>query len=115
MHRQHKYRKRWSPFIFVPLALAVIALLAGVVMLLWNATISPLFDLPEIKFWQALALFALCRLLFGRLGPPPAYRQHQVGKSRAAWKEKWGNMSEEERAAFKARWKERCGKRGEGN
>lgn len=111
MHRQHKYRKRWSPFLFVPLVLVVIALLSWVVMLLWNATVSPLFELPEIKFWQALALFVLCRLLFGRLGPPAAFQKG--GQKRTAWKEKWRNMSEEDRAIFKARWKERCGKRGE--
>jgi membrane protein required for beta-lactamase induction len=40
-----------------------------VVMLLWNWLAPALFRLPEITFWQALGLLALCRILFGGIGP----------------------------------------------
>ena len=113
MYRNHKYRRRWSPLwvgLFVVLALVV---LSWVVMLLWNYAVQPLFGLPAMTIGQAAALLILCRILFGRLGPPSHKREH-LRKRKAAWKEKWGQMSDEERAAFRARWKEKCRpKRGE--
>ena len=108
MYRQHKYRRRWSPLwmgLFWVLALVV---LSWVVMFLWNFAVQPLFGTPPMDMAQAAALLILCRILFGRLGPP-AHKREQMRKRKAAWKEKWGKMSDEERAAFKARWKEKCG------
>lgn len=98
--------KRRPPFflLFIPLAIAG---LTTVVMLLWNWLMPELFGLPKIPFWKALGLFALCRLLFGSFrfggGPPPFIRERL--------KEKWSNMSDEEREAFKSRWRNRCGPR----
>lgn len=106
MYRQNKHR-RWSPLwmgFFIVLALLA---LSWAVMFLWNFTVSPLFDLPEMTMLQAAALLLLCRILFGRLGPPPGKREH-FRKRKAAWKEKWGKMSDEERAAFRSRWKDKC-------
>ena len=34
------------------------------VMWLWNYTMPDIFNLPEISFWQALALNVLCNCLF---------------------------------------------------
>lgn len=96
--------KKRRPFflLLIPLALAGLACL---VMMLWNWLVPELFGLPKIQFWKALGLFALCRLLFGSFrfggGPPPFVRERL--------KEKWNNMSEEERAAFKSKWRNRCG------
>jgi len=39
-----------------------------VVMHLWNWNLPALFGWPQITFWQALGLFALCRILFGGFG-----------------------------------------------
>ena len=108
MYRNHKYRRRWSPLwvgLFVVLALVV---LSWVVMLLWNYAVQPLFGLPAMTIGQAAALLILCRILFGRIGPPAEKREY-MRKRKAAWKEKWGKMSDEERAAFRARWKDKCG------
>ncbi len=113
MYRNHKYRSRWSPLwvgLFIVLALVV---LSWVVMLLWNYAVQPLFGLPAMTIGQAAALLVLCRILFGRLGPPP-HKREQMRKRKAAWKEKWGKMSDEDRAAFRARWKEKCGPRRRG-
>ena len=68
---------------------------------------QPLFGLPAMTIGQAAALLILCRILFGRIGPPQHKREY-MRKRKAAWKEKWGTMSDEDRAAFKARWKEKC-------
>ena len=35
---------------------------------LWNALIPAILGLPKISFWQALGLFILSRILFGRFG-----------------------------------------------
>ena len=51
--------------LFASAAAAVMALL---VLTLWNALMPAIFGLPAIGFWQALGLFALSRLLFGRWG-----------------------------------------------
>ena len=91
-----------------------LVVLSWIVMLLWNFAVQPLFDAPAMNMAQAAALLVLCRILFGRLGPPP-HRREQMHKRKTAWKEKWGKMSEEERAAFRARWKEKCGSGRGGN
>jgi len=50
----------------IPVAMAVfIAVGGGVVMLLWNWLLPPLFGWPEITIWQGFGLLALCRILFG--------------------------------------------------
>ncbi len=48
---------------------------------LWAVTLSPLFDLPLISYWQAVGLIILSRLLFGGFGHhkngnhPPFHRK----------------------------------------
>lgn len=113
MYRQHKYRRRWSPLWMGLLLVLAVVVLSWVVMFLWNFAVQPLFGTPTMNMAQAAALLVLCRILFGRLGPPGHKGEH-IRKRKAAWKEKWGKMSEEERAAFKARWKEKCGPRHHG-
>lgn len=63
-------KPRLSKLIFlVPIGLAAITLfvfLGGqIVRLLWNGLLPPLFGWPEVTFWQAVGLLALCRILFG--------------------------------------------------
>lgn len=83
--------------------------LTYVVMLLWNWLMPALFHLPIINFWQALGLFALSRLLFGgfRFGRG---RHKRPPFANPAFREKFMNMSDEERQQFRAQWKQRCGK-----
>jgi hypothetical protein len=92
-------------FIFFPFLFAGFFLLAGgAVMLLWNAILPDIVAAKTITYWQALGLLALCRILFGgfrggnRRGGGPAFR------------EKWKNMSTEERSQFRAEWNKRCGR-----
>ena len=68
--------KRWKWYYIVPLAVvgapAIIALFVfvfgGIVMLLWNWLLPPLFGWPRITLLQAFGLLVLCRLLFGGFG-----------------------------------------------
>lgn len=80
-----------------------LAAISGAVMLLWNWLIPGIFGLATINFWQALGLFALARLLFGRLGFGHGRRMmhgrmHGMGENPIH--EKWMKMTPEERIAF---------------
>ena len=63
-------RKYWPLFIpVVLLGFGLFIFIGGeVVKWLWNWLVPPLFGLPMISFWQALALLVLCRILFGGFG-----------------------------------------------
>ena len=72
-----------------------------VVMRLWNWLLPPLFGWRTLNFWQALALLALCRILFGGFGG-----HHRGGHNRDHWRKrildaKCKNMSPEERERFR--------------
>jgi hypothetical protein len=95
--------KRKPIFILIPIAF--VFALSGAIMLLWNLLLPDLFQLPEISYWQAMGLFALSRLLFGRFG----FGRH--GKSpfsKPHLREKWSTMTEEEKQQFRERWEKRC-------
>ena len=87
--------------------LAAIAAFGAVAMLLWNALLPQIFSLPTLNYWQAVGLMLLARILFGglihdfaghggRKGRGDVYMFRQGNKLR----EKWMNMSEEERKEF---------------
>jgi len=58
-------------FVGMPIVLFGIAWLGVMGLLtmgLWNVLVPDLIRLPAIGYWQALALFVLSRVLFGRHG-----------------------------------------------
>src|SRR5436305_3632362 len=69
--------------------LVFVAIGGGVVLLLWNWLLPPLFAWPQLTFWQALGILALCRILFGGFGDPTK------GRRRTA--ERWDRLTPEER------------------
>lgn len=86
-------------WVAAPLGLAIFIAIGGqVVMLLWNWLAPALFGFPQITFWQALGLLALCRILFGGfgLGDGGSHRS----KSRRRMRERWEQMTPEERERF---------------
>jgi len=90
--------------------LVTCALFAVGVMLLWNALLPPIFALPQISYLQAAGLLILARLLFGGLGGLHGGRRSKRGRHPFhhgnKFREKWMNMSEEERKEFMEREKE---------
>jgi hypothetical protein len=76
-----------------------------IVLHLWNWLLPPLFGWHMITFWQAVALLALCRILFGRIGGGP-YRR---GGFRRRMSERWERMTPEERERFRQEMRGRCG------
>ncbi|HEY6865923.1 MAG TPA: hypothetical protein VI792_01630 [Candidatus Eisenbacteria bacterium] len=108
-------RGKWmvlAPLAIVAMA-AFVALGGVIVRWLWNWLTPPLFGWHAITFWQALALLALCRILFGGLGLGGSHRPGVRGRiadrmaDRVA--ERWDAMTPEERERFRQRLRERFG------
>ncbi len=80
------------------LAIACIAGLSGVIMVLWNLLVPDIFGLTTLTFWQALGLFVLTRLLFGRFGGKGGHGFDPMKSGPMA--EKWASMTAEQRKEF---------------
>lgn len=98
--------RKW--FIFFPFIIIAAALFFGwVVMLLWNAVLVPATSVAVLNYWQGVGLLVLSRILFsGFRGRPGSFRGGPPH-----WKEKWINMSEDEKIKFREEWKKRCEKK----
>jgi hypothetical protein len=90
---------------FLPIGAVCVLLLGTVIMLLWNWLVPPIFNGPEISFWQALGLFLLAKIIFGfggggwKKGGPYAWKHRYY--------EKFSSMSPEDRERFKEKLKEK--------
>jgi hypothetical protein len=81
------------------LGMVIFAWIGGeVVMLLWNWLAPELFGFRQISFWQALGLLALCRILFGGFGLGGGSPR---SNSRRRMRERWEQMTLEERERFR--------------
>jgi hypothetical protein len=90
---------------FAAFAAAALAVLGFVVMILWNWLMPTLFGWHQIRFWQALGLLALSKILFGGLRGPRGAHMHW----RKRMMERWEQMTPEEREKFREGMKGRCG------
>ena len=86
-------------------AVLALALFGFIVMQLWNWLLPALFGWKTIGFWQAAALLLLTRILFGGFGG----RGHMHGRWRSRMRERWEQMTPEEREKFRAGLRGRCG------
>jgi len=89
--------------------LAFMALGGFIVQWLWNWLMPALFGLKTVTFWQALALLALCRILFGGFAGHRATRGELRRRVADRLADKFERMSPEERERFRQRVRERCG------
>ena len=102
--KQYQFLKAIKVLLFVVVAGA---LLGFIIMHLWNWLMPAIFGLGLITFWQALGLFVLGKLLLG------GFHRHHGGRPR--WnrhmRERWDQMSTEEREKFRAgiRGRRGCG------
>ena len=86
-------------FVFVPL-------FGYVTMRLWNWLMPALFGWHLIGFWQAMGLLILCRILFGGFHG----RHGSHGHWRYRMRERWEQMTPEEREKFRQSMRGRfCG------
>jgi len=103
--------KKFWIFKWILFVIAGIALMGFVVMSLWNWLVPDLFHGPVLSYLQALGLLLLARLLVSGFSK---HGRHSCGGGRwknrfGQWKEKWEQMSPEERERMKALWQQRCG------
>ena len=94
-------------------AMAIFIWIGGeVVMHLWNWNLPAVFGWRQITFWQAIGLFALCRILFGDLGmrvsPRSKMRRRIDERVRQRMDERWERMTPEEREKFRQGLRGRC-------
>ena len=85
----------------------LMAALVGVVMLIWNAVLPDVIGVTEVNYWQMLGIIFLSRLLFG--GSKFGNNKHKRGR-RKHFKDKFMNMTDEEKENFKTEWKSRWDK-----
>ncbi len=77
-------------------------------MWLWNAILPSLLHANTITFWQSAGLLLLCRILFGGFRFNPSGRRPQFDKRWGNMREKWQNMSDEERSKLRSEMRNRC-------
>ena len=120
MNTPHKKGK----FLIALLFIAGLFLLPYIVMLLWNGILPEIIGVKTITYWQAVGIFILCKLLFGGFkgGGNHHHKKHQMMKRhfknccnnndnkssmKEALRDKFMNMSDEERENFRQKWKDR--------
>jgi Ca2+/H+ antiporter, TMEM165/GDT1 family len=91
--------------------IAAVLVFGLVVMSLWNAILPAVLGVKTISFIQALGILLLSKILFGGFGGS----RHRGGwRNKGKWiemKDKFAQMTPEEREKFKTEWKNKCGHR----
>ena len=89
---------------FILFAALGVLVFGFLVMQLWNWLVPSLFGLHSITFAQALGLLILGKILFGGF-----HRGAGRGRWRSGMRERWAQMTPEEREKFRAGM-HRCGR-----
>lgn len=108
--KNHNFNKR-KKIGFVLFILVAIFLLPYIVMLLWNALFPAIIGVKTITYLQAAGIFVLSKILFGGFRFGGNYHRKSAMMN-SGFKEKLMNMTDEEKTAFKQKWRERCGRKG---
>lgn len=106
METTRKHNWKGKRLFFIPLMLTGGALMVALLMVLWNWLMPPIFGLITLTYWQAGGLLLLSKLLFS--GFNFNKRGHKPPFARNSMKNKFMNMTQEEKETFKAKWKEKC-------
>jgi hypothetical protein len=104
-------RSGFPRFILFPIfVFALLVPLGLIIMALWNNILVAVLHVSVINFWQALGLFALSRILFGGFPGKPGWGRNRFRRREMEeMRNKWFNMSPEEKQNFKQNWRNRCG------
>lgn len=104
-------RSRFPRFImFLLISFALLVPLSYIIMALWNNILVAVLHVSAINFWQALGLFALSKILFGGFPGKPGWRHNRFRRHEMEeMRNKWFNMTPEEKQNFKQNWRNRCG------
>lgn len=96
--------KRRKKLLWALVLIAILALGALLVMLLWNALLPAIFGIATLNYWQAAGILILSKILFGRFHPHPhghhKHKSNQMGPEFARMHHKMRDMNREERIEF---------------
>lgn len=109
MESINQTQRRKRRFFFFPLLIIGLFAVSAVVMQLWNSILPGISTFKTITYWQAMGLFILSKILFGGFRFGRSYHQHaQRHFGKAAFNQKFMEMTDEEKQQFKNQWKQRC-------
>jgi Ca2+/H+ antiporter, TMEM165/GDT1 family len=94
---------------FILMGAIMVLALGFIVMTIWNNVLTPVLHVSPIAFGQALAIFVLAKILFGGFRGGGWRSGRPWGRE---MREKWSNMSPEERERFKQDMRNRCNRWG---
>jgi len=100
----NKFGKR--KWLFIPIFIAAVFLFTAIVMGLWNAILPAVIGVKTINLWQAMGILLLSKILFG--GFHGGWRGRHKRERWMEMKQKFADMTPEEREKIKAEWKNRC-------
>lgn len=98
--------------LFIPVAILVVLLAVSyVVFWLWNTVLVAVVPVKPVTIWQAAGLLVLSRILFGgfKFGSPG--HRYGNGEGPMSWRNRWRQMSDDDRSKFRREWKRRCNDR----
>jgi len=96
--------------LFLIIAFVLTVPLSFIIMALWNNVLVTVLHVSIINFWQALGLFALSKILFGGFPGKPGWGRHNYRRQQMEeMRNKWFNLSPEEKKEFRQNWRNRCG------
>lgn len=89
---------------FIAFGAVALAAAGAVVWGLWNSVLMPVVGVRALNYWQAIGLFLLARLLFGRFGGWGGMRKARFARG-------WNSLTPEERERFRRAMGPGCGGR----
>lgn len=90
---------------FFPAFVLLALLITYIVYWLWNHVLAVVVPVRTVTYWQAMGLLVLSKILLGgfRFGPPGGFSP----PGGPFWRDRWRQMSDEEREKFKNEWRQR--------
>lgn len=101
------YRRKKLKWLLFLVPIIILFGVSAIVMWLWNALLPDLLHLPMIGFWQAMGILILCKILFASFGKGGCNKKC----GRNPIRKKMEDMTDEEKEAFKQRFKDICFRR----
>lgn len=109
MEKSYMMKKVGKVVFFVLLAPVLAYAFIHLVMYLWNGILPDVFGFSTITFWQAAGMLLLSKILFGGMNfgrkGGCCKGKHHYGQR---MKEKFMNMTDEEKEKMKEGWKSKC-------
>ncbi|MFA7289580.1 MAG: hypothetical protein WC055_11955 [Melioribacteraceae bacterium] len=98
---------------FILALIGGVIVFGGLVMYLWNAILPPVLGVASINFLQAMGIFVLAKILFGGFPHGGSKRDsfHHSSIHSKEMREKWMNLTPEEREKMRESWTDRFHKK----